>query len=97
MLLASSFSREEFERACVAFWTIWNDWNRIYHGKSIIEDVQVRCGWILNYWNEFRGNDNSNIPSISSEECANHEDYHGICVFTDVAIHPHKKGDDYVF
>lgn len=51
--LANHLSDEDFEKACIAFWAIWND------RKSVLQVVKImgweqRCEWIIGYWKETR-------------------------------------------
>lgn len=41
MLLAAQLIQEDFEKACIAFWTIWNDRNSLCKEKPTRDRVMV--------------------------------------------------------
>lgn len=44
--LADRLKREDFEKACIAFWTVWNNRNSWLKGSPIVEWPH-QCEWII--------------------------------------------------
>lgn len=49
MWLAKHLDSESFGRACITFWSLWNDGNN-YHNNVPIMNWPQRCEWICDYW-----------------------------------------------
>lgn len=102
--LAKHLKDEDFERACITFWSIWNDRNSLNNNMDIM-DVEKRCEWIYEYWDKTRTKtcvrelpihgckERDEIGALIGMNRAIHGD--GYKLFTDAAVGEQMAGAGY--
>lgn len=92
--LAKNLHEEEFEKACIAFLTIWNNRNSSVRGMEIM-DWKQRCEWIHSYWKETRPDLKCVRSGAIIREIDQGNKTEGYKLFTDAAVNMHSMGVGY--
>lgn len=94
--LAKHLNGEEFERACLTFWSLWNDRNSFNHNMDVMEWTKL-CEWIHSYWEKTRDVTNScsetTIPMVNWRMEV--QRVQGLRLYTDATVGSHVAGSGY--